>query len=151
MTFRVPASRASDYGGAQDSAVFLVDLLGNAVGNSDNITLITAAGVTTSQNSADQSNAQYRGIKLYVNMTNVGTGSVTFTIQGKDPVTGTYYTILASAAIIANGFTAYTVYPGITATANVSASDVLPRTWRVLATANNANATTYTVSCSLEV
>lgn len=117
--------------------------------NVDTGALITAVAATTTQTSADQVNSSGRGIKVFFNMATVGTGSVTITIQGKDPTSGTYYTILAGAAVITNVFTVYSVYPGLTAAANSVASDVLPRTWRITATANNANATTYTVSASV--
>ena len=114
--------------------------------NQDTNILLNGVGQTVSQNTFDLTNPNSRGMKLFVNMVAVGTGSVTVTIQGKDPVSGNYYTILASAAITVNGFTTYTVYPGAPITANVSVNDVLPRVWRVLATANNANPANYTVA-----
>jgi hypothetical protein len=114
------------------------------------LALITAAGATVGSNSADQGNINWRGVKVVINMTVVGTGSITATIQGKDPVSGVYYTLLASAAIAANGTTVLTVYPGLTPTANVTANDVLPDVWRVSVAANNVNPTTYTVAaCGL--
>lgn len=120
-------------------------------GNVDTPLLTAASGATVSQNSSDQTNYNGRGVKILINMTAAGTGSVTFTIQGKDVATGLYYTILASAAVTANGVTVLTVYPGIAVTANVAASDALPRTWRILVTANNANPTSYTVSGAIIV
>lgn len=117
--------------------------------NVDTGALITASGATTTQTGTDQTNYNGRGLKVVLNMTVVGTGSVTLSIQGKDSASGVYYTILTGAAVTTNSTTIYTVYPGITATANVSASDILPRTWRVLVTANNANPTTYTVGASV--
>lgn len=120
-------------------------------GNLDNISLIAASGVTTTQTGSDQVNYNHRGLIVVLSMTVVGTGSVTLTIQGKDPVSGQYYTMLAGAAVITNSTNVYTVYPGAPATANVSANAPLPRTWRVLATANNANPTTYTVAASIIV
>lgn len=119
--------------------------------NIDSGGLLLGVGQTLSQNTTDLTNLNGRGLKLFVNMSAVGTGSVTVTVQGKDPTSGNYYTILASAAIVANGFTSYTVYPGAPVAANVSANDILPRTWRVLATANNANPAAYSVSASVIV
>ncbi len=58
---------------------------------------------------------------------------------------GKYYTLLAGAAVITNSTNIYEVRPGATVTANVSANAALPRTWRVLLTANNANPCSYTV------
>ena len=113
--------------------------------------VLSGVGQTTSQNSADLLNPYGRGVKVFVNVSLIGTGSVTVTIQGKDPGSGTYYTILASAAIVANGFTVLSVYPGLVAAANSAVNDVLPRQWRVQATANNANAANYSVGASVIV
>jgi hypothetical protein len=111
--------------------------------------LLSAVGATTSQNTADQVNVDHAGVKVYINVSNAGTGSITVAIQGKDPGSGTYFTILASAAIVANGLTVLTVYPGITAVTNVSASDCLSRQWRISVTANNANPVNYTIGATL--
>ena len=116
-----------------------------------NATLLIAAAATSTQTSPDQTNHNGRGVKVVLDMTAVGTGSVTLTIQGKDSASGKYYTLLAGAAVTTNTTNVYEVYPGITAAASASSNTTLPRTWRVLVTANNANATTYTVSASVIV
>jgi hypothetical protein len=113
--------------------------------------LVSGVGATTSQNSPDLTNADARGVKVFVNLTSAGTGSITVAVQAKDPASGAYVTLLASAAIVANGLTLLTVYPGLPATANVSANDVLPRQWRVAVTAGNANPMNYTVGACLIV
>ena len=113
--------------------------------------IIASAAFTTTQTTADQGNTNPnggRGIKVVLDMTVVGTGSVTLTIQGKDGASGKYYTLLAGAAVVTNSTNIYTVYPGLTAAANSVASDVLPRTWRVQVVANNANSCTYSVGAS---
>lgn len=110
---------------------------------------LSFVGVTTTQTSNDFTNDKgARGIVVVVDSTVIGTGSVTLSIQGKDKVSGKYYTLLASAAIVTNVTTAYMVFPGATVTANVSANACLPETYRFLVTANNANAATYTVGWS---
>lgn len=119
--------------------------------NIDTAALVTATGATTTQTGADQTNYNGRGVQVVLDMTTVGTGSVTITIQGKDAASGKYYTLLAGAAVTTISTNVYTVFPGIAAAANVSANTVLPRTWRVLVTANNANPTTYTVGASIIV
>ena len=110
--------------------------------------LTVAAGSTTTVTGSDMVNHSARGVKVVVVTTVIGTGSITLTIQGKDPASGTYYTLLAGAAIVTNTTNVYSVYPGAAATANVSANDALPGTWRLLVTANNANAATYSVGFS---
>jgi hypothetical protein len=84
-----------------------------------------------------------RGVKVVLDMTSAGSGSVVLTIQGKDKASGKYYTLLAGAAVTTNATNVYTVYPEIAAVANVSARDVLPETWRVTVS-GNGSATTYT-------
>lgn len=112
-------------------------------------TLINAVAATTTQTGADQTNNSGRGVVVYLNTTAIGTGSITLEIDGKDPASGTYYAILTGVAVVANAFTVYRVYPGLTAAANAIASDVLPMVWRVKVTANNANAATYTVGANV--
>ncbi len=118
-------------------------------GTQDNIALMPSAAYTTTQTSADQTNPNARGVVVVLDMTIVGTGSVTLTIKGKDPVSGKYYTILAGVAVTTNSTNIYRVYPGLTAAANATASDVMPRTWQVVVTANNANSATYSVGAML--
>lgn len=104
---------------------------------------------TTTQTQGDQSNDHYRGIHVVLDTTVIGTGSVTLSIQGKDPASGKYYTLLSGAAVITNVTNVYKIYPGGVVAANVSANDNLPATWRIVVTANNANAATYSVGYTL--
>jgi hypothetical protein len=91
-----------------------------------------------------------RGMHLVIDCTAVvSSPSVVFTIQGSDPVSGKFYTILASAAIVGTGTTVLRVYPGLTAAANLVASDVLTSRWRVIATHGNSNSITYTAAALL--
>jgi hypothetical protein len=110
--------------------------------------LAIPAGATTTQTGPDLDNPAARGVKVVVDVTAIGTGSITATIQGKDKASGKYYTILAGAAIVGNSTNVYTVFPGAPVAANVSANDELPGTWRIIVTANNANPVTYTVGWS---
>lgn len=119
-------------------------------GNTD-VTLLASAARTTTQTSADQTNINGVRLKVILDATVIGTGSVTVTINGKDPASGKYYLILAGAAVVTNSTNVYTVSPGATATANVSANDFIPRTFQIVVTANNANTATYSVGYSLDV
>lgn len=89
-----------------------------------------AAGI----NGADQINRQFRGLHLVIDITALaGTApTLTVTIQGKDPISGKYYTLLASAVLAAVATTVLRVYPGGPVTANLAANDALPRIWRVI-------------------
>jgi hypothetical protein len=67
-------------------------------------------------------------------------------IQGKDPISGTYYDILVGNDITATGITILKVYPGIGQIANGAASDILPRTWRVRMEHDDSDSITYSVA-----
>lgn len=120
-----------------------------AVKLAESIVVVSAVAATTTQTSPDINNPCCSGIKVVLVTTAIGTGSITVTIKGKDKASGTYYTLLAGAAVTTNTTNVYTVYPGLTAAANVTASDVCPETLQIVVTANNANAATYTVGASL--
>jgi hypothetical protein len=125
-------------------------------GNSDaQATLITlAAAAQGTFNSPDMQNPDGRGVKVVLDLTTMATASLVAKIQGKDPVSGKYYDLLASAEKTSTGTTILTVYPGVAAVSNVSASDVLPATWRVnIVVTDNVGtaAVTGTVGASTQV
>ena len=92
---------------------------------------LTTAGAGTTD-SADQLNLYGKGVVVGINISaKSGTIAVTVTIQGKDYVSGQYYTICESASLTGTGFTTLTAYPGVHETANVACSLPLPTTWRV--------------------
>ena len=87
-----------------------------------------------------------RGLRVVIDVTAVtATPSVVFTIRAKDPASGKYVTLLASAAITAVGTTVLVVYPGTTAAANAVANLPLGSIVSVLATHADADSITYSV------
>jgi hypothetical protein len=116
---------------------------------SSDLTVLASAAQTTTQTQADQTNNTARGIIAVLDMTTIGTGSVTLEIDGKDIASGKYYALLTGAAVVSNSTNVYTCFPGATAAANVTANAMLPHTWRIKVTANNANSATYSVGASL--
>lgn len=114
--------------------------------------IYASAARTADPTVVDQSNSGCRGLHLVIDCTAAdATPSVVFTIQGKDPVSGKVWTILASAAITAVGTTVLKVYPGLTAAANAAANDILPPTWNVKAVHANGVSVTYSVTAQLVV
>jgi hypothetical protein len=114
--------------------------------------LITHSAASAGVNGADQTNETNSGLKLVIDVTAISgtTPTLTVTIQGKDTVSGKYYTILASAAINSVSTTVLTVFPGATVTANSSANDALPKHWRVIsAIGGTTPSVTATVSAIL--
>jgi hypothetical protein len=117
---------------------------------SSDITVFASGAQTATQTQSDQTNNTARGIKVVLDMTNVASSpSVTLEIDGKDTASGKYYSILTGAAVTTVSTNVYTIYPGITTSANVAANDILPHTWRIKVVANNSNSGTYSVGASL--
>lgn len=96
-------------------------------------TLLASAARTATTATSDQLDPHAEGVHVIINVTAVSgtTPTLTPTIEGKDPVSGNYYTVLAGAAISTVSTVVLRVGPGITVAANLSAADYLPDTWRV--------------------
>ena len=110
-------------------------------------TLLASAARTTAQTSQDFSAEEVLSSDFVFNVTlDPGTASVTPSIQGKDPVSGAYYTILTGAAVAATGITVMRVGPTITAAANVAANAILPKEFRVSVAVADAESLTYSFS-----
>lgn len=124
-------------------------------GNIDITLLASAARTTQAQGtSADQTNINFRGILIFLNVTVAsGTGGLQIRIQGKDPVSGVYQSLhTIPTAIIATGMTTYqlgSVNLGTSANMGQSATVILPRTWRLLMVVGDASSYTYSVGASL--
>lgn len=73
------------------------------------------------------------------------TPSVTFAINGVEPISGNTYNILTSAAITATGTTVLRVHPSLTAAANTIAKDILPGAMSITATHGDTDSITYSV------
>jgi hypothetical protein len=103
------------------------------------------------KNSVENGGLNNVGLVLVVNSTaKVASPSVVFSIQGKDPASNTYYTILDSAAVVTSGTQiVMRVHPDLTASTNVTAKDMLPAVWRVVATHADADSITYSVGASM--
>lgn len=120
------------------------------IGETEAKTVLASAVRAATNNSGEQPNNIARGLDLIIDMTAVpGVDTVTFAIEGKDPASGKWYAILASAAIVAVSTVVLRVFPGATVTANVSANAMLPRAWRVVATHSAGTNFTYSVGVNL--
>jgi len=114
------------------------------------MTPFASAARTATGNSGDLKNEQHRGVVVVINVSAAsGTPSVVFTIQGKCPLSGVYFTLLQSAAITGVGTTVLRVFPGATAAANLVANDMVPQHWRILATHADGDEIVYSCSACL--
>lgn len=119
-------------------------------GNTDE-TILASAARTIATNSADFKNYNGRVLTLVIDVTVYTAGSITVTIQGKDDVSGKYYTLLASVALAATGTTVLRIGPGVLAAANLSTPLPLPRVWRASVAVGSADSVTYSVGASVGV
>lgn len=115
------------------------------------LSTFTAAGAGT-VNSADQSGYNVSRITCVFRVASQsGTPSTVVTIQGKDSISGQYYTLLAGAAVTTVSVNPYFVGAGVVSTANVSAGLPLPRFWRTSATTGGGTPSiTGTIGCSVQ-
>ena len=111
---------------------------------------LASAARTTAQNGDQVETTGFAGLRAVIDITTFsGTGSLTVTVQGLDPVSGKFYTLLASAALAATGTTDLVVYPGCVAVANRVANVPLPRDVRVIVAVGDASSQTYSVGLQL--
>lgn len=79
--------------------------------------------------------------QIIVNVSARTGGSITPSIEGYDPASGTWYSILTGTAMSSVSQQVLQVGPNFAATANVSVNTMLPATWRVTLTSASANLT----------
>lgn len=112
------------------------------------ITVLASAVRTATLNSADMTPGG-KGVDLVIDVTAApGAQTLTPKIQKKDNVSGKYIDVLTGAAIGGVSTVNMRVYPGIAVAANLSASDVLTDTWRVVVTHSAAGNWTYSVTAT---
>lgn len=115
-----------------------------------NAVAIASEARTATNNSGDLTNSFHKGCHVIIDVTaTADTPSVVPTIQGKDSVSGKYYTLLVGAAITTTGTTVLRVYPDLAPSANLIADDIVPSKFRVLMTHADADSITYSVGVSL--
>jgi len=108
--------------------------------------LLASAARTAAVSSADFSAEEVLSSEFVFDITvDPATASITPTIEGKDPISGSYYTILAGAAKAAVGTTVLRVGPTIIAAANVAANAILPSEFRVSVAVADADSITYSI------
>lgn len=104
----------------------------------DEATVLSLAARTSTTNSADLTNLFARGVRLHLDIDAASgtTPTLDIKVQAKDSLSGNYFDIPGAAFTqkTAAGTDDLTVYPGVAETANETVSDVIPRTWRVVAT-----------------
>jgi hypothetical protein len=118
--------------------------------------ILASAARTATPTISDQSDPNAEGVHIIINVTALtATPQVTPKIQGKDPVSGSYYDILVGSTITdvtvgtPPAIIVLKVGPGLTPVANGAAADYLPDTWRVVMTHGDADSITYSIGAVL--
>ena len=112
------------------------------------VTVRAPAQLTASGQTDLFENAHGKSAHFVIDITAVsGTSpTVTVTVEGFDPASGKYYTIIASTALSALATTTLKVGPGQTAAANLVVNDVMPAKFRVRFTLGGSASPTVTFS-----
>jgi hypothetical protein len=119
--------------------------------NTNKGTALASLARTATNSTTDFANYGHQGLIVIFDVTAVhASGSdIKCKIEGKDTVSGKYYTILESASVTTVSTNIYRVNPQLTAGANLIAKDMMPTDFRFTMTHANANATTYSVGYML--
>jgi hypothetical protein len=114
------------------------------------VALLASAARMATVDSDDQMNTKGRGAHVIIDVTAISaTPSVVPHIQGFDPLSGKYYDLLIGIPILETGTTVLKLYPGIVASPNVAASDILPRHWRLRMVHANTDSITYSAAAQV--
>lgn len=101
------------------------------------------ASFTGETNSKNPGNT---GMLVLMNVTAApGVDTITLNIQGRDPASGAFYTIVSSAAVVATGMVKLMV-GRVSVVANVAANELIPDQYRVTVTHSAAGSFTYSIS-----
>lgn len=112
--------------------------------------ILASAARTSTTVSGDISNPHARGGHIIVDVSDiVDDPTMIMFVQGKDPVSGNYYSILQTIIINVVDTYLFKVYPGITDVPGYATPDILPDVFRVLMLHLGSDSTTYSVSVLL--
>lgn len=114
------------------------------------IVLLASAERTQTATTSGQYNPDSRALHVILDVTDGDAGfSITLKIEGHDPASNGFYTLLEGAAVTATGTTVYRIGPGLTAATNSVANDYVPQKWIVTVTPADDKAVTYSVGAVL--
>lgn len=114
------------------------------------VSVYASAARTATPTAVEVSTSRARALRVVFDATaSAATPSVVVTIDAFDSLSGKYVNLLTSAAITGTGTTTLTIGPGVTVSANVSASTYLGDRVRITCTHGDADSLTYSVSAHL--
>lgn len=109
-------------------------------------TLVVSAARTATVVSALFSAEEVICTDITIDVTAVSaTPTITVKVEGKDPLSGAFYTILTSAGLTATGTVVLRIGKDIIAAANVAANAMLPSEYRITSTHTDGDSITYSI------
>ena len=134
---------------SSDAVAVTTNIIGSLDGTAKQLILLPSSSSSAVQLVNVANPKGLRCGHIIINVSAYTSGSITPAIIGYDAGSSTYaYTLLQGSAISAAGTTVLKICPGITAAANVSASDILPVNWQ-LSVSGSSPVMTYSVSAQL--
>ena len=105
---------------------------------SDQEVVFSSSSRTATENSSDMEQIGFKGVRLFLDISAVTgtTPTLDVKVQAKDKLSGNYIDLTGAvfAQKTSTGTDYLTIYPGIGETANEAISDLVPNTWRAVAT-----------------
>jgi hypothetical protein len=118
----------------------------------DGIAVAPSAARTVTTTFGTFVNVNHRALHLAVNVTVIGADDLTIDIEGRQLFPPfDFYPLLTSLAISSTGTTILKVGIGFSPIANLTANDMIPAVWQVVATHSGVDPITYSMNANLSV
>ena len=118
----------------------------------DGINVAASASRTVTTTFGTFTNTNWRALHLIVGVTVIGADTLTIEIQGRELFPPfTFYPILTGLPIAATGTTVFKIGIGFSPIANLTANDLIPEVFQVVATPSGADPITYSINANLSV
>ena len=122
------------------------------VGGRDIYAPFSSAARTATVSSSTYTHKHIKGLLIWLKVTAItSTPSIVLTIEGQNPVDGSWATFHTFNAVTSVSHNVFKVYPGIAATAGVDINGPMPAIYRFVVTHANANSITYSVGFEIAV
>lgn len=118
----------------------------------DGIAVAASAARTVATTFGTFVNVNHRALHVIVDVTVIGADDLTIEIQGRQLFPPfDFYPLLTGLAITATGTTVYKIGIGFSPIANLTANDMIPAVWQVVATPSGVDPITYSINANLSV
>jgi hypothetical protein len=118
----------------------------------DGISVAASAARTVETTFGTFVNVNHRTLHIIVGVTVIGADDLTIEIQGRQLFPPfDFYPLLISAPITATGTTVLKVGVGFSPITDLTANDMIPAVWRVVATPSGVDPITYSINANLGV